>query len=97
MSIRGGALRLKHHDERMGVPVKSEAAVRHKVTADSRKSGKRNGHRGRFGSSQLLRHSFPLAVSVLLLLSLSDGEHAASVLGDSLINASSLLARASAR
>ncbi len=81
----------------MAGPVKSEAAVRHKVTADSRKPGKRNGHRGRIGSSQLLRQSFPLAISVLLMFSLSDGEHAAIVLSDSLMSASSLLARASAR
>ncbi|BDA49142.1 probable zinc transporter ZIP11 at N-terminal half [Coccomyxa sp. Obi] len=88
---------LKNLDGRMAGPFKSETAVRHKVTADSRKSEKRNGHRSRIVSSQLLRQSFPLTISVLLLLSVSDGERAASVLSDSLIDVPSLLARASAR
>ena len=91
------ACRLKNHDGGNTGPFRTEAAVRHKRTCDSQKGDRRIVHKGRGGSSQLLRHSFPLCISVLLLLSLSDGERAAQALHARSSGVSSLLAGASIR
>ena len=91
------APRLKNHDGGKAGPFRTEAAVRHKRFADSQKGDRKSVHKSRLGSSRLLKHAYSLGIPVLLVLSLSDGERAASALDASLTGMSSLLARASVR